>query len=72
MQRLLLRPVSPPDKQREPGSGFSLGADGFSKAFWVFMTLVLLGIGAILLTSGYVGYGGMLVVIGLAAAVNVF
>lgn len=60
-----------PDEKRPPGSGWSLGADGFSKAFWVFMTVVLAGIGLILLTSGYVGYGAMLMVIGVAAAVNV-
>lgn len=59
------------DKKRAPGQGFSLGADGFSKAFWVFMTVVLVAIGVVLLTSGYVGYGAMITVIGAAAAVNV-
>ncbi len=60
-----------PNENRSPGAGWSLGADGFSKAFWVFMTLVLAGIGVGLLASGYVGYGGMLLVIAAAAAVNV-
>lgn len=59
------------DETRPPGQGWSLGADGFSKAFWLFMTVVLVVIGVILLTSGYVGYGGMLLVLGGAAFVNV-
>ena len=38
------------DETRPPGQGWSLGADGFSKAFWLFMTVVLVVIGVILLT----------------------
>lgn len=60
-----------PDQKRPPAQGWSLGADGFSRAFWVVMAVVLWGIGLGLLMSGYVGYGGMLVVLGVAAAVNV-
>ncbi|MCB0880708.1 MAG: hypothetical protein KDC33_00615 [Thermoleophilia bacterium] len=60
-----------PEPKRLPAQGWSLGADGFPKALWVFMAVLLWGIGLGLLMSGYVGYGGMLVVLGVAAAVNV-
>lgn len=56
---------------RPPGSGWSLGADGLSTAFWIVMTTLLAGLGVVLLASGYYGYGAVILILAAAAAVNV-
>lgn len=55
---------------RPPGSGWTLGADGLSRAFWIVMAVVLAGLGAVLLASGYLGYGATILILSAAAAVN--
>lgn len=55
---------------RPPGSGWSLGADGLSAAFWIVMTILLAALGAVLLLSGYLGYGAVILLLAAAAAVN--
>jgi hypothetical protein len=62
-----------PDPRREerpPGSGWELGAGGFSRVGWGVVTALLFALALLLFATGYVGYGGMIVVLGLAAAVN--
>lgn len=56
---------------RPPGSGWSLGADGLSAAFWIVMTILLAALGVILLVSGYLGYGAVILLLAAAAAVNI-
>jgi hypothetical protein len=56
---------------RPPGSGWTLGADGLSRAFWIVMAVLLAGTGIALLASGYYGYGSIIVILAAAAAVNV-
>jgi len=61
------RPETP---VRPPGSGWTLGADGLSRAFWIVMAVLLGGLGAALLASGYLGYGAVILILAVAAAVN--
>lgn len=56
---------------RPPGSGWSLGADGLSTAFWIVMAVLLAGLGVVLLASGYHGYGAVILILAAAAAVNI-
>ena len=55
---------------RPPDSGWELGAGGLSKVGWSVLTVLLLALTALLFASGYVGYGWMILVLALAAAVN--
>jgi hypothetical protein len=55
---------------RPPESGWELGAGGLTKVAWVVMTALLLALAILLFSTGYVGYGSMIVVLALAAAVN--
>jgi hypothetical protein len=59
---------APPD----PGSGWTLGAGGLPKAAWLVLAVIAIGLGGILLGMGYLGYGVLIVIVGLAAGVNVF
>lgn len=59
---------TPPD----PGSGWALGAGGLPKAAWLVLAVFTIGLGGILLGVGYLGYGILIVIVGLAAGVNVF
>lgn len=56
---------------RPPGSGWTLGAEGLSRAFWIVMTVLLTGLGVVLLASAYLGYGAMILILAAAAAVNI-
>jgi hypothetical protein len=62
----------PNDRRPDPGSGWSLGAGGLPKAAWLVFAVIAIGLGAILLGIGYLGYGILIVIVGLAAAVNLF
>lgn len=63
----------PPDKRtRAPGAGWELGAAGLGKASWLALTGILFVLGIGLLAGGYVGYGGMILILAAAAAVNLF
>ena len=59
------------DRQPDPGSGWTLGAGGLPKAAWLVLAVITIGLGAILLGVGYLGYGILIVIVGLAAGVNV-
>lgn len=65
---------APPDKPRRsarpPETGWELGAGGLTKVAWGVLALLLVALGMILLVSGYTGYGGMILVLAVAAAVN--
>jgi hypothetical protein len=62
----------PSDRERAPGAGWELGAAGLGKASWAVLAGLLLVLGVGLLIGGYVGYGGMIVILAAAAAVNLF
>lgn len=57
---------------RPHDSGWELGAGGLSRVGWAVLTLLLLGLAVSLFVTGYVGYGWMIGVLALAAAVNLF
>lgn len=47
-----------------------LGAGGLPKPAWLVVAVLLVGLGAVLLGVGYLGYGILIVLVGLAAGVN--
>jgi hypothetical protein len=57
---------------RPHDSGWELGAGGLSRVGWGVLTFLLFALAAVLFASGYVGYGWMIGVLALAAAVNLF
>lgn len=57
---------------RPPDSGWELGAGGLTRMAWLIVMLLLIGLAVLLFVSGYVGYGGMILVLAGAAAVNLF
>ncbi len=57
---------------RPPDSGWELGAGGLTRMAWLVLTLLLIALSVLLFVSGYVGYGGMILVLAGAAAVNLF
>jgi hypothetical protein len=57
---------------RPPETGWELGAGGLTKVAWAILAILLLGLGVLLLASGYIGYGGIILVLAGAAAVNLF
>jgi hypothetical protein len=61
----------PNDVRSDPASGWTLGAGGLPKAAWLVLAVVLIGLGAVLLGVGYLGYGILMVIVGVAAGVNV-
>lgn len=64
----------PPRRRRRvivpPETGWDLGAAGLPRAFWAVMTVLMLGLAALLLATGYLGYAGMILILAVAAAVN--
>ncbi|MGD9570618.1 MAG: hypothetical protein AB7V62_01880 [Thermoleophilia bacterium] len=63
-------PSKPRRSARPPESGWELGAGGLGKVAWGVLTVLLAALGVLLLASGYLGYGGMILVLAAAAAVN--
>jgi len=65
---------SPPPKPRRsarpPESGWELGAGGLGKVAWGVLAVLLVVLGVLLLASGYLGYGGLILILAAAAAVN--
>ncbi|WP_217914236.1 hypothetical protein [Miltoncostaea marina] len=62
-----------PRKQRRarpPERGWELGAGGLGKVSWGVLAVLLVGLGVLLLASGYMGYGGIILILAAAAAVN--
>lgn len=57
---------------RPPERGWELGAGGLPKASWGTLTVLLTVLGVLLLASGYMGYGGIILILAAAAAVNLF
>lgn len=47
-----------------------MGADGLPRAVWAGLTGVLVALSVLLFVLGYSGYGALLIVLALAAAVN--
>ena len=60
----------PPRPARPPETGWELGASGLTKASWVTLAVLLAALGVLLLASGYIGYGGVILILAAAAAVN--
>jgi hypothetical protein len=66
----MARDPKPRRDGRPPDSGWELGAGGLTKVAWGVMTAILLALALLLFTTGYIGYGWMIVVLAAAAAVN--
>ena len=68
------RVTEPPEKPRRsarpPETGWELGASGLTKVAWGILAFLLVVLGVLLLVSGYTGYGGVILILGAAAAVN--
>ncbi|MSO44271.1 MAG: hypothetical protein EXQ74_03010 [Thermoleophilia bacterium] len=68
--------MTDPDRQRRrlpsgpPVGGWGFGAAGIPAGFWGGLSLVLLVVAALLLASSYTGYGVIIGVLAVAAAVN--
>lgn len=62
----------PPPRRRvvPPDAGWQLGADGLTRASWAVLAILLVGLGVLLLGSGYIGYGAMVLILAGAAGVN--
>jgi hypothetical protein len=60
-----------PGARRPSHAGWTLGAGGLPKPVWAGMALLLMIVGVVLLLSGYMGYGVLILVVAAAAAVNV-
>jgi hypothetical protein len=60
------------DARQDPASGWSLGAGGLPKSAWLVVAVIAIVLGLVLLGIGYIGYGVLIVIVGLAAAVNLF
>jgi hypothetical protein len=60
------------DAHQDPASGWMLGAGGLPKSAWLVVSLIAIVLGVVLLGIGYIGYGVLIVIVGLAAAVNLF
>jgi hypothetical protein len=60
------------DQPQDPASGWALGAAGLPKAAWLVLAVIAIALGATLLGMGYLGYGILIVIVGLAAGVNLF
>lgn len=57
---------------RPHDSGWELGAGGLTKVGWGILTALLVALTVLLLATGYLGYGAMILVLAGAAAVNLF
>jgi len=57
-------------RTRPPESGWELGAGGLGKVSWSILAVLLVALGVLLLASGYLGYGGIILILAAAAAVN--
>ena len=55
---------------RPPETGWELGAGGLTKVAWAVLAILLAGLAILLLVSGYIGYGGIILILAGAAAVN--
>ena len=71
-----VRPVAPVQERRRrrpvgpPESGWTLGAGGLPKVFWAVLGVLLVALAVYLLAVGYIGYGAVIGILALAAAVN--
>jgi hypothetical protein len=63
-ERRRRRPAGPPE------TGWTLGAGGLPKVFWAVLGALLLALAIYLLAVGYIGYGAVIAVLAVAAAVN--
>ncbi len=53
-----------------PVGGWGFGASGIPPGFWIGLSALLLVVAIVLLATDYTGYGALLAVLALAAAVN--
>ena len=66
-------PQTPPEQRRSarpPEAGWEFGAGGLTKVAWAVLAVLLAGLAILLLVSGYTGYGGIILILAGAAAVN--
>jgi hypothetical protein len=57
---------------RSPETGWEFGAGGLTKASWATLAVLLVALAVLLLASGYIGYGGIILILAAAAAFNLF
>ena len=68
--------MSDPDRTRRrspatpPVGGWGFGAAGIPAGFWAGLSVLLVVVAIVLLAVEYTGYGALLLILGLAAAVN--
>ena len=55
-----------------PEAGWDLGAGGLPRAFWGTVAALLLGLAILILVLGYYGYGSLVGILAIAAAVNLW
>lgn len=53
-----------------PVGGWGFGAQGIPSGFWVGLCIVMVVLAILLLAAAYTGYGVLVAVLALAAAVN--
>jgi hypothetical protein len=63
-------PQKRPRPARPPEGGWEFGAGGLTRVAWGVMVVLLIALAVLLLVSGYMGYGGIILVLAAAAAVN--
>ncbi len=72
----LMSPTTEREKPRRPArppeTGWELGAGGLTKASWATLAVLLVALAVLLLAAGYIGYGGIILILAAAAAVNLF
>ena len=59
-----------PRDRRHPETGWTLGAGGLPKPVWAGLAGLLVILGVVLLVGGYLGYGAIILILAVAAAVN--
>lgn len=59
-------------ERRSREHGWELGAGGLTRASWGTLAALLAGLAILLLASGYMGYGAIIMILAAAAAVNLF
>ena len=60
----------PRKSARPPETGWELGAGGLTKVAWAVLAVLLAALAVLLLLSGYIGYGGIILILAGAASVN--
>ena len=63
-------PEKPPRGGRPPERGWEFGAGGLTRVAWGVVVVLLIPLAVLLLVSGYISYGGIILILAAAAGVN--